>query len=89
VELTRVMVANTANAARTFSLFHDETGVGTYSQANALFYGKTVSANDTYVLDANVPGGGLALNKNAKLGFAPSAANDLTLTIYGIVQAPR
>lgn len=88
VEITRVVVCNTANAARQFSLFHDEAGTGSYSTTNALYYSQSLSANTTMVIDAQVSGGGFSLTKNAKLG-ANVSATDITFTFYGIPQAPR
>ena len=85
-EITSIFVCNTSGSAVTFRLFHDEGGT-TYATTNALFYDKSVPANDTIVIRSEYAGSVIIMAPTDSLGVRTSAANDLTFSIYGVTQS--
>lgn len=74
----KVYVCNTTGSAATCRLFHDEDGT-TYSGLTALYYDKTVSANDTLALDLEI-----YMNSNSgNLAASGGTISALTFTAYG------
>jgi len=74
----RVYVCNTTGAAATCRIFHDEDGA-TYSGLTALYYDKTVPANDTLALDLDV----YMNNSSGNLAVSGGTSTSLTFTAYG------
>jgi len=82
-EVTLVVCCNTTGSAAKARLYHDDSASG-FSQANALWYDKTVPANDVIVLPIAVVGGGLAIKKGGIIGVGSDTNNALTFSIYGV-----
>lgn len=74
----RVIVCNTSASAATFRLFHDDDGT-TYSEATALYWDKSVSSGDAFVIDVGID----MDNSAGSLGARTDTANALTFTVYG------
>lgn len=83
IEISLVVVCNTTGSAAAFRLFHDESG-STYDESNALYWDKSVSANDTLFIKPESIGSGFMLNKDDTLGIRTDTANALTITVYGV-----
>ncbi len=82
-EITRVLVCNTTGNTPTFRIFLDNDGT-TYNQTTALFYDKSMSANDTTELE-----GSWDMDKSSgNLAVRTSAGNELTFSIFGIEHTP-
>lgn len=74
----KVYVCNATGAAATFRIFHDEDGT-TYSALTALYYDKTVPANDALALDLEI----YMNNNSGNLAVSGGTLNALTFTAYG------
>lgn len=61
----------------TFRLHHDEGGT-TYDTANALYYDKTVTANETLVLSDE-----FFMLEGDSIGISSDPADNLTFSLYG------
>ncbi len=85
-EITRIHVCNVGAAARTFNLFHIESG-GSFGVANALIYQKTVNQNDFFTLEAECGSSGIMLIPGDSLGVQSSAADDLVYHFYGVTSS--
>lgn len=86
VEITCIVVANTTGTAATFSLCHDydANGSPSFGKGNALWWDKSVPANDSFVWEANFGGGGIPVGKVGSLGLQVGTADALAVTIYGV-----
>jgi hypothetical protein len=84
-EITLIAVCNTTAAPAAFSLFHDDDGT-VFSQATALYYGKSLAANDTALIAIPSPNSGFAMKPGASFGVQSSVASALTFTFYGVTQ---
>lgn len=82
VEVTAICVCNTTGSAATFRLHHDIDGT-TYGAQNALYYDKSVPANDSFWIRAESMGAGISLGKGDSIGIQSGTANALTFTMYG------
>lgn len=82
LEVTSICVCNTTGTAATFRLFHD-VGGSTYAASNALYYDKSVPANDSIWIRAESMGAGISLAKGDTLGVRSGTANALTFSVYG------
>jgi hypothetical protein len=82
-EITRILVCNTAGSARTFRIFHADSG-DSFSVDNALFYDYAIAAHDTVIIATDAPNAGIALQIGELLGVQASAADELTFTVYGV-----
>lgn len=82
VEVTAICVCNTTGSAATFRLHHDVNGT-TYGTDNALYYNKSVGANDTFWIRAESMGAGISLGKGDSIGVQTGTSNALTFTLYG------
>lgn len=91
VEVTRIFVCNTTSSAADASLFHDNSGGGTYDQTTALYYAYAVAANSTLEIGAQEIGLGIALSPGAQIGVQSGTGNALTFSLYGIpaLRVPR
>lgn len=85
-EITRVIVCNTSASPVAFSLFHDNSGSVTHDATTALYFGKSVAANDSFTLEITGPNGGIHIKSGGTIGFADDSGGDLTLSLYGITQ---
>jgi len=84
-EITLVVVCNTTGSAANFSVYHDNDG-DTFDQTTALYYGKSLAANETLFLSIPSPNSGVAVKAGGKIGVQSSVANALTFSLYGITQ---
>jgi len=84
LEIVGIVVANSDSSASTFRIFHDldADGSPTYNSGNALWYDKSVAANDTFEWWATAPGLGIPLGKEGSLGFRSGKADVVTCTVY-------
>lgn len=87
VEVTRIEVCNTTGTAANASLFHDDAGGSTFTQATALRYAKSVGANDSIALEASSAGSGIQLSPGGQLGVQTGTADALTFSIYGVLES--
>lgn len=76
VKIKSIFVCNRSTTG-TFQLCHDEAGT-TYDTSNALFYDKTVTAGDTFIINDEI-----YLLETDSIGMSSDAANIFTITIYG------
>lgn len=84
LELTKIVICNTTGSAAAASLFHDNSGAGTFDATTALLFGKVIPANDSIIFETNGPNGGFHIGKAGKIGAADSGSGSLTFTFYGI-----
>lgn len=90
MDILAIVVCNTSASPADFSLCHDldAAGTGSYDKSNALYWDKTVGANDTFIAwQAQHPGGGLSVGKQGALGVATGTADALTFTAYVMTSA--
>lgn len=80
LELVLLVIANTTGGAVNFNLCYDDDGT-THTAATALYWGKSVGANDSFVFQAQGPGTGIPISKAGSLGLQASAPG-LTATLY-------
>lgn len=83
LEVTAICVCNTTGTAATFRLFHDQDGT-TYAANNALYYDKSVPANDSIWIRAESMGAGIFLSEGDSLGIQSGTADALTFSAYGV-----
>jgi|TARA_R100001244_G_scaffold124675_2_gene94550 hypothetical protein len=81
-EILQILVCNTSGSAATFRIFHDDNGT-TYDQTTALYYDKSVNADDTLRIWPNKPPGFAMYNTDGNLAVRTSSGNALTFTVYG------
>lgn len=84
-EITSIKICNTSASARVFSVFHDDDG-GTFSEATALYWGRTAGIGETISIDASSPYAGITVSKNGRIGVRSDLTSGLTFTFYGAVQ---
>lgn len=84
-EILYINICNSTGSAATFQLYHDDDGT-TYDQSTALYYNKSVAANDTITINANMLGGGLPVNVGGNIAFQTGTGSALTITLYGVTQ---
>jgi len=82
LEVSSICVCNTTGTAATFRLHHDVNGT-TYAAGNALYYDKSVPANDSIWIKAESMGAGISLGEGDSLGVQSGTANALTFSVYG------
>jgi allophanate hydrolase subunit 2 len=83
IEITTIVLANTFASSVTFRLCHDVDG--TVSTApTALYWDKTIAANDTLIIQGQHPSGGFFLGKNGALRLSVGTASTITCTVYGV-----
>lgn len=88
-EITVIRVCNVDSSARTFRIFHDDSGtsVPSYTAPTALYWDYTVPVGSTVELKATSPYTGITLRKNGALGVRTDTASALTFSAYGVVQS--
>lgn len=86
-EVRRIFVCNNTGSAVAFRLHHD-VGGSTYDQSNALYYDKTVPANDSIVIESDA-GGGIGLAESDTLGVRTATGDALTFSFYGYTARGR
>lgn len=90
VEVLAIVVVNTSAAPSDFTLCHDldAAGTGSYDKSNALYWNKSISANETFIAwQSKHPGGGIPVGKQGALGIASSVDDALTITAYIMASA--
>jgi len=85
-EITLIVVCNTTGSAANFSIFHDDGGGSVFDQTTALYYAKSLAANDTLFLSIPSANSGVAIKAGGQIGVQTSVANALTFSLYGITQ---
>lgn len=83
--MTLIVVANTTGASATCRVYHDNTGT-TYGVTKALYYDKSVPANDSIVLSFGSENAGIAIKPGGSIGIRSGTAGALTFSAYGVVQ---
>ena len=84
-EVTCIFIANTTTNTCAMSLYHDDDG-STFDETTALYFSKSVAANDTVKIEANSPGSGITVRAGGKIGVKSGVANALTFSLYGITE---
>lgn len=87
-EVTRIVVCNTTGSAATYSIYHDDDGT-TYDESTALFYGVSLNANSTDIIDFGGAGGGVMVKPSGTIGVKSGTGSAITLTFYGITEMAR
>lgn len=82
IEVTMILVANTSAGAQTFRICHDVDG-DLFDATTALFWDVSVPAGETWMFQAQHPGGGIPVGKQGTLGFYGSST-DMICTVYGV-----
>lgn len=82
-EVTRLMLCNITTGAVLFRLHHVVAG-GSVAQENALYYDKSLAANDTLAIVAEVENGGIKLAPGDALWVRSPTGGSITYTAYGI-----
>lgn len=77
--ITKVIACNTTGSAAAASLFLDIDGT-TYTQVTAIWYGKSVPANDSVEIDFH---DGLELKSGGNLAVQTGTGSALTFTVIG------
>jgi len=78
--VSTIIICNTSGSAVTYRIFVDDDG-STYDQDTALFYGISLDANTTDILQTHI---GMD-DSNGNLAVRSSSANALTFTVHGSV----
>lgn len=79
--LTSIEICNTTSGGETYRIFLDDDGT-TYDESTALFFDVTIGANTTVQIDCGVDGWGMS-NSSGNLAYRSSAANAITVTVFG------
>ena len=87
-EVTRIVICNTSGASATYSIYHDDDG-STFDETTALFFGVTLGANNTEIIDFGGAGGGLHMAKNAQIAVQTGTGDALTFSLYGVGRVGR
>lgn len=82
-EVTKIVICNTTGSPVAARVFHDDDGT-TFDQTTALYYDKSVPANDTIVLEAATLGAGVQVQIGGSIGVRSATGSALTFTIYGV-----
>jgi hypothetical protein len=77
VKVKSVYICKRTSGAGAFRLCHDEAGT-TYDTSNALYYDKTVTANDTFTICSE-----FYMLEGDSLGMSSTTADVFTVSIYG------
>ncbi len=77
-EIDCIVVCNNTGNTPTFRIFLDDDGT-TYDQSTALYYDVALAANETLQIDTKWPMNNAAGN----LAYRSSAANEVTITVFG------
>ena len=82
-EIRLITVCNTTGSAATFRLFHDDNGT-TYDETTALYFDKSVAANDTFSIEYTEDDGIWMDDDTGNLAVRTGTNSALTFTIYGV-----
>jgi len=80
LEVVLLVIANTTSSGIAFRLCYDDDGTA-HGTGTALYWDKTVGANDTFVFQSQGPGTGIPVSKTGSLALQAGGAG-LTATIY-------
>ncbi len=84
-EVTRVVVCNVSGGAATYRLHHDANGA-VYDATNAVRWDVSVPVGEFSDFVAESEGAGLQMEAGDSIGGQISAANALTISIYGVTE---
>lgn len=73
-----ILVANTTALAAAYSIYLDDDGT-TYDQTTALFYAISLAANDTELIDIELP----LTSSSANLAVQTGTGSAITFTVIG------
>lgn len=82
-ELTRLLVCNTTGGAVTFRLYHIPAGE-LVDLDYAVWYDKSVAANDTFTFGGDTNNGGIHLEEGDMIAVRSSSADALVFHGYGV-----
>lgn len=82
-EITHLLLCNITAGAVTFRVHHVASG-GSVTQENALFYDKSLAANDTFRMIAEAENAGIKLAPGDALWVRSPTGGSITYTAYGI-----
>jgi len=85
VEVTLILVVNRNAGAQLCSIYHDDDGT-TYSAATEILRRSIPAGVSEIVFQAQHPGSGIMMLPGGSLGAQVAAANDLTISVYGITE---
>lgn len=75
--IKQIYICNRTGTATTFRLHHDEDGQ-TFDNSNALYYDKTVAANDTFTICSE-----FYMLEGDSIGVSTDPTDNLTISVYG------
>ncbi len=82
-ELTRLLICNNTGGAVTFRFYHVPEG-GAAGLDNALWYDKSIAANDTFSFAGDTNNGGIHMEEGDFLVVRSSSGNALGFHGYGV-----
>ena len=77
--IKQIYVCNSTASSAQFRFYHDEDGTKGLTAVAALFYDKTIAANDTLVIDTEI----YMNDPDGELGIETSPTAALVFTLYG------
>lgn len=82
-EITRGFVVNVDSSAHTFRIYHVPAG-GSPGSDNAIYWDKTVAANDTFDLQTSGGNSGIHMAENDMIYVRSNSAALVSFQIYGV-----
>lgn len=82
-EVTRALVVNNTASPVAFRLYHVPAG-GAAGLDNALFYDKSVAANDTFIFASDANNSGVQLKEGDTIVVRSATGGALGFQIYGV-----
>lgn len=82
-EITRLLVCNNTAGAVAFRVYHVPAG-GSPGLDNALYYDKTIAANDSFDFSIGAANAGIHLKTAEMLYVKTGTANALGFQVYGV-----
>lgn len=87
-EVTLIVICNTTGSAVAARIHHDEGG-STYAADNAIYYDKSIPANDSVFIEATGNFSGMVLMSGDTIGVRTATNDALTFTAYGTKEVAR
>ena len=85
VEITLILVVNRNASPQSCSIYHDDDGA-TYNAGTEILRRDIPAGVSEIVFQAQHPGSGIMMLPGGSLGAQVAAANDLTISVYGITE---
>ncbi len=86
-EITKLLVCNNTGSAATFRFYHLPAGETVSDIEFALWYNKSVAANDTFIFGGDTGNGGIALEIGDRIIIQAGTADALSFQCYGVTQS--